>query len=55
MVTKAAVETLMDHVSSSDKEFAVVAGGHMGILSGSKAPVMFGQKSPIGWRLALIK
>ena len=38
MVTKAAVETLMDHVSSSDKEFVVVAGGHMGILSGSKAP-----------------
>jgi len=28
----------MDHVSSRDKEFAVVAGGHMGILSGSKAP-----------------
>lgn len=38
MVTKAAVETLMDHVSSTDKEFVVVAGGHMGILSGSKAP-----------------
>lgn len=38
MVTKAAVETLMDHVSSTDKEFIVVAGGHMGILSGSKAP-----------------
>ena len=38
MVTQAAVETLMDHISSSDKEFTVVAGGHMGILSGSKAP-----------------
>ena len=38
MVTQAAVETLMDHVSSTDKEFEVVAGGHMGILSGSKAP-----------------
>lgn len=38
MVTKAAVETLMDHVSSKDKVFEVVAGGHMGILSGSKAP-----------------
>ena len=38
MVTQAAVETLMDHVSSTDKEFAVVSGGHMGILSGSKAP-----------------
>ena len=38
MVTKAAVETLMDHVSSKDKEFVVVSGGHMGILSGSKAP-----------------
>ncbi|HNH43632.1 MAG TPA: alpha/beta hydrolase, partial [Agitococcus sp.] len=32
------VQTLMDHVSSTDKEFIVVAGGHMGILSGSKAP-----------------
>ncbi|PTQ89155.1 alpha/beta fold hydrolase [Agitococcus lubricus] len=38
MVTKAAVETLMEHVSSKDKIFEVVAGGHMGILSGSKAP-----------------
>ena len=38
MVTKAAVHTLMDHVSSTDKEFIVVSGGHMGILSGSKAP-----------------
>jgi polyhydroxyalkanoate synthase len=38
MVTQAAVETLMSHVSSTDKEFVVVAGGHMGILSGSKAP-----------------
>lgn len=38
MVTQAAVETLMSHVSSADKEFVVVAGGHMGILSGSKAP-----------------
>lgn len=37
MVTKAAVETVMHHVSSTDKAFAVVAGGHMGILSGSKA------------------
>ena len=38
MVTKAAVETLMELVSSQDKVFEVVAGGHMGILSGSKAP-----------------
>lgn len=38
MVTKAAVETLMEHIGSSDKTFTVVAGGHMGILSGSKAP-----------------
>jgi polyhydroxyalkanoate synthase len=38
MVTKAAVHTLMEHISSTDKTFIVVSGGHMGILSGSNAP-----------------
>jgi polyhydroxyalkanoate synthase len=38
MVTKDAVITLMDLVGSEDRSFHVVPGGHMGILSGSKAP-----------------
>lgn len=37
MVTQDAVVTLMDLVSSADRSFNVVPGGHMGILSGSKA------------------
>jgi polyhydroxyalkanoate synthase len=38
MVTKDAVISLMDLVGSDDRSFHVVPGGHMGILSGSKAP-----------------
>lgn len=38
MVTQDAVITLLDLVGSSDRSFHVVPGGHMGILSGSKAP-----------------
>lgn len=38
MVTKDAVITLLDLVASEDKSFQIVPGGHMGILSGSKAP-----------------
>lgn len=37
MVTRDAVVTLMDLVGSADRSFQVVPGGHMGILSGSKA------------------
>lgn len=38
MVTPGSAKRLMDHVSSEDKTFRVTHGGHMGILSGSKAP-----------------
>ncbi len=38
MVTPDSAKRLMDHVSSEDKTFRVTHGGHMGILSGSKAP-----------------
>lgn len=38
LVTKEAVITLLDLVASEDKSFHVVPGGHMGVLSGSKAP-----------------
>ncbi|ROU00899.1 alpha/beta fold hydrolase [Marinobacter sp. R17] len=38
MVTPGAAKRVMDHVSSSDKTFRVVPGGHMGILAGSQAP-----------------
>ncbi|TBW43280.1 alpha/beta hydrolase, partial [Marinobacter halodurans] len=38
MVTPGAAKRVMDHVSSSDKAFRVVPGGHMGILAGSQAP-----------------
>lgn len=38
MVTQDALVTLLDLVGSSDRAFHVVPGGHMGILSGSKAP-----------------
>ncbi|HET8731899.1 MAG TPA: alpha/beta fold hydrolase [Moraxellaceae bacterium] len=38
MVTKDALVTLMDLVKSTDRSFHVIPGGHMGILSGSKAP-----------------
>ena len=33
-----AVRPVLDLVSSRDKEFVIVPGGHMGIVSGSKAP-----------------
>jgi len=38
LVTPDAAKRVMDHVSSTDKTFRVVPGGHMGILAGSKAP-----------------
>lgn len=38
MVTPAAARRVMDLVSSEDKTFRVVPGGHMGILAGSQAP-----------------
>ncbi len=38
LVTEGAAKRVMDHVSSTDKTFRVVPGGHMGILAGSKAP-----------------
>lgn len=38
MVTPGAARRIMDHVSSTDKTFRVAAGGHMGILAGSRAP-----------------
>ncbi len=38
MVTPAAARRVMDLVSSQDRTFKVVPGGHMGILAGSQAP-----------------
>lgn len=38
LATPRAAKQVMDHVSSVDKTFRVVPGGHMGILAGSKAP-----------------
>ncbi|MBZ2169421.1 MULTISPECIES: alpha/beta fold hydrolase [Marinobacter] len=38
LVTPDAAGNVMDHVSSKDKTFRVVPGGHMGILAGSRAP-----------------
>ena len=38
IVTQSAVQPLLDLVGSTDKNFALVPGGHMGIVSGSKAP-----------------
>lgn len=38
LATPGAAKRVMDHVSSSDKTFRVIPGGHMGILAGSKAP-----------------
>lgn len=38
MVTQDALVTLMELVSSDDRSFHVIPGGHMGILSGSRAP-----------------
>ncbi|MNV86013.1 acyl-CoA synthetase [compost metagenome] len=38
IVTADAVKPLMDLISSQDKTFKVVPGGHMGVVSGSQAP-----------------
>ncbi|QSP95437.1 alpha/beta fold hydrolase [Marinobacter salinisoli] len=38
LVTPDAAGNVMDHVSSTDKTFRVVPGGHMGILAGRRAP-----------------
>ncbi|WP_245749842.1 alpha/beta fold hydrolase [Marinobacter zhejiangensis] len=38
LATPDAARRVMDHVSSADKTFRVIPGGHMGILAGSKAP-----------------
>ena len=38
IVTAEAVRPLMDLVSSPDKTFKIVLGGHMGLVSGSQAP-----------------
>lgn len=38
LATPGAAKRVMDHVSSTDKCFRVIPGGHMGILAGSKAP-----------------
>ncbi len=38
LATPGAAKRVMDHVSSTDKTFRVIPGGHMGILAGSKAP-----------------
>ncbi|ATZ66427.1 MULTISPECIES: alpha/beta fold hydrolase [Acinetobacter] len=38
IVTAEAVRPLMDLISSEDKQFKIVAGGHMGLVSGNQAP-----------------
>lgn len=38
IVTSEAVRPLMDLISSTDKQFKIVSGGHMGLVSGSQAP-----------------
>ncbi|HBO72404.1 MAG TPA: alpha/beta hydrolase [Acinetobacter sp.] len=38
IVTTEAVRPLMSLISSEDKEFKIVPGGHMGLVSGSQAP-----------------
>ncbi|UUM27690.1 alpha/beta fold hydrolase [Acinetobacter colistiniresistens] len=38
IVTAEAVRPLMDLISSTDKQFEIVPGGHMGLVSGSQAP-----------------
>lgn len=45
MVTKDAVITLLDLVGSEDRSFLLVPGGHMGILSGSRAPATVWKKT----------
>ncbi len=39
IVTAEAVKPLMDLISSQDKQFEIVSGGHMGLVSGSQAPL----------------
>lgn len=48
LVTADALRPLMDFVGSDDKEFALVPGGHMGIVGGSKAPGPIWAKTA-GW------
>lgn len=38
IVTTEAIRPLMDLISSEDKQFKIVAGGHMGLVSGNQAP-----------------
>ncbi|MCH7337610.1 alpha/beta fold hydrolase [Acinetobacter sp. NIPH 2699] len=38
IVTTEAIRPLMDLISSTDKQFKIVAGGHMGLVSGNQAP-----------------
>ncbi|MCG8611014.1 MAG: alpha/beta fold hydrolase, partial [Pseudomonadales bacterium] len=38
LVSKRAARKVLDIVSSNDKEFCVVPGGHAGVFAGSKAP-----------------
>ncbi len=38
LATPRSAARVLDHVSSTDKTFRVVPGGHMGILAGSRAP-----------------
>jgi polyhydroxyalkanoate synthase len=45
IVTENAVKPLLDLVGSTDKAFALVPGGHMGIVSGSKAPEFVWKKT----------
>lgn len=45
IVTESAVKPLLNLVGSTDKAFALVPGGHMGIVSGSKAPESIWQKT----------
>ncbi len=45
IVTPAAVKPIIDLIGSVDKEFALAPGGHMGIVSGSKAPETIWKKT----------
>jgi polyhydroxyalkanoate synthase len=38
LVSKRAARKVLEIVSSEDKEFCVVPGGHAGVFAGSKAP-----------------
>lgn len=39
IVTAEAVRPLMDLINSTDKQFEIVPGGHMGLVSGNQAPL----------------